>query len=195
LPPSPSTENHLQQWISAFINLSPNSQAQGASVLEGIASSSKNVTSRPNTTSISRTLFDSSKEIATSSGLDSTYNFGIHHFIQDLTNTGEYCPLNLFSNRNTEHLHREGHSLKCTKVHVNRVSHHLLDLSQFKSEHNLDPLTWQEAFQCYLSWITDVGDTPSIKQWTMHFTTLAKDKAIHKNFCAILEFNIKTRQN
>jgi len=195
LPPSPSAGNRLQQWISAFVNLSPTSQAQGAAVLEGIAGSSRNVAARPNTTSIAKALFDSSKEIATSSGLDSTYNFGIHHFIQDLANAGEYCPLTLFSNKNTERLHREGHSLKCTKVHVNGVSHHLLDLSQFESERDLDPLTWQEAFQRYLSWIADVGDAPSVKRWTSHFTTLAKDEAIRKNFRAILEFDIETRQN
>jgi len=191
LPPSPSAGNHLQQWISAFVNLSPTSQAQGAAVLEGIAGSSRNVATRLNTTSIAKALFDSSKEIATSSGLDSTYNFGIHHFIQDLTNAGEYCPLTLFSNKNTERLHHEGHSLKRTKVHVNGVSHHLLDLSQFESECNLDPLTWQEAFQHYLSWIADVGDAPSVKRWTTHFTTLAKDEAICKNFRAILEFDMR----
>jgi len=80
-------------------------------------------------------------------------------------------------------------------VHVNGVSHHLLDLSQFENERELDPLTWQEAFQCYLSWIADVGDEPSVKRWTTHFTTLAKDEAIRKNFRAILEFDIETRQN
>jgi hypothetical protein len=197
VPPAPSAANRLQQWILAFVNLSPNSQAQGAAVLESIAGTVKPSasSSRPSVSSVSKVLFDSSKEIASSSRLDSTYNFSIHHFFQDLANAGEYCPLTLFSNKNTECLHREGHSLKCTKVHVNGVSHHLLDLSQFENERQLDPLTWQEAFQCYLSWIADIGDEPSIKRWTTHFTTLAKDEAIRKNFRAILKFDIETRQN
>ncbi|KAG2348662.1 hypothetical protein BDR05DRAFT_995067 [Suillus weaverae] len=149
IPPAPTTANSLRQWILAFIHLSPNLQAQGATVLDSIVGT-KAPGIRPSVASVSKVLFDSSKEIATSSGLDSSYNFRIHHFIQDLANTSEYCPLTLFSNKNTEHLHCEGHSLKCTKVHVNRVSHHLLDLSQFKSERDSDPLTWQEAFQHYL---------------------------------------------
>jgi hypothetical protein len=197
VPAIPVVANGLQQWIATFINLSPNSQAQGAAVLKGIAGTTKTTTTttRPPVSSVSKELFDSSKETASSSGLDSTYNFGIHHFIQDLANTGEYCPLTLFSNKNTEHLHQEGHSLKHTKVHVNGVSHHLLDLSQFENERDLDPLTWQEAFQRYLIWIGDVRDVQSLKRWTSHFTMLAKDEAIHKNFRAILEFDIKTRQN
>jgi hypothetical protein len=81
------------------------------------------------------------------------------------------------------------------KVHVDEVSHHLLDLSQFENEHELDPLTWQEVFQHYFSWIADVGDEQSVKHWTMYFTILAKDEAIQKNFCAILKFDIETRQN
>jgi hypothetical protein len=120
VPPIPTTVSELQQWISAFINLSPNSQAQGAAVLESIAGMSKlsSSSSRPSISSVLKVLFDSTKEITSSSGLDSTYNFGIHHFIQDLANAREYCPLTLFSNKNTEHLHQEGHSLKHTKVHI-----------------------------------------------------------------------------
>jgi hypothetical protein len=107
VPPAPSAANGLQQWISAFVNLSPNSQAQGAAVLESIAGTVKPSasSSRPSVSSVSKVLFDSSKEIASSSGLDSTYNFGIHHFIQNLANAGEYCLLTLFSNKNTERLH------------------------------------------------------------------------------------------
>ncbi|KAG1731062.1 uncharacterized protein EDB91DRAFT_1013741, partial [Suillus paluster] len=194
VPPVSTTANILQQWISAFVNLSPNSQAQGAAVLDSIASTKVSGV-RPNVAPISKVLFDSSKEVATSSGLDSSYNFGIHRFIQDLANAGEYCPLTLFSNKNTEHLHCEGHSLKRTKVHVNGVSLHLLDLSQFESEWDIDPLTWQEAFQRYLTWIADVGDAQAVKRWNTHFTTLAKDEAVWKNFRAILEFDIETRQN
>lgn len=194
LLPIPTTATGLQQWISAFVNLSPNSQAQGSAVLDSIVGP-KVSSARPTIASVSKVLFNTSQETAVTSGLDSSYNFGIHHFIQDLANAGEYCPLVLFSNKNTERLHREGHSLKRTKVHVNGVSHHLLDLTQFENERDLDPLTWQEAFQCYLTWIADVGDEPSVKRWSSHFNTLAKDDAVRKNFQAILEFDIETRQN
>ncbi|KAG1796488.1 hypothetical protein EV424DRAFT_1280734, partial [Suillus variegatus] len=178
--------------ISAFNQLSPTSQAQGSAVLETIMPKS---TARPNVTAVSKVLFDSSKELPSGSGLDSTYNFGIHSFVQDLLNAGQYCPLTLFTNQNMERLHREGHSLKRSKVHVNGVSHHLLDLSQFENELDLDPLSWQEAYQRYLTWIEDIGDASSLKRWTTHFTTLSKDEAVRKNFRAIIEFDVETRQN
>ncbi|KAG1810397.1 uncharacterized protein HD556DRAFT_1205263, partial [Suillus plorans] len=158
--------------ISAFNQLSPTSQAQGSAVLETIMPKS---TARPNVTAVSKVLFDSSKELPSGSG--------------------QYCPLTLFTNQNMERLHREGHSLKRSKVHVNGVSHHLLDLSQFENELDLDPLSWQEAYQRYLTWIEDIGDASSLKRWTTHFTTLSKDEAVRKNFRAIIEFDVETRQN
>ncbi|KAG1735977.1 hypothetical protein EDB19DRAFT_1604872, partial [Suillus lakei] len=178
--------------ISAFNQLSPTSQAQGTAVLETIAPKS---VIRPNIATVSKVLFDSSKELPSGSGLDSTYSFGIHSFVQDLLNAGQYCPLTLFTNQNMERLHREGHALKHSKVHVNGVSHHLLDLSQFENELELDPLSWQEAYQRYLTWIEDIGDASALKRWTMHFTTLSKDEAVRKNFRAIIEFDVETRQN
>ena len=198
LPPNPSVAgNKLHHWVAAFTQLSPASQAQGSLVLNSIMpkSTPSVPATRPSTSAVAKVLFDSSKEAATSGTLDSTYNFGIHYFIQDLANAGEYCPLTLFSNLNTERLHREGHSLKRSKIHVNGVSHHLLDLSQFESELELDPLTWQESYQRYLTWIADIGDPQALKRWTSHFTSLSKDEAVRKNFRAILEFDIETRQN
>jgi hypothetical protein len=150
---------------------------------------------QPNIVAIAKVLFDSSKEAASFGTINSTYNFSIHSFIQDLVDAGQYCPLTLFSAENTECLHQEGHSLKCCKIHINGVSHHLLDLSQFKSELNLDTLTWQEAYWCYLTWIANVGNQASLKHWTNHFLHLSKDEAVHKNFRAILKFNIETCQN
>jgi hypothetical protein len=132
----------------------------------------------------SKVLFDSSKEAP---GLDSSYNFGIHSFIHDLLVAGPYCPLTLFTNANTERLHREGHSLKRSKVNVNGVLYHLLDLSQFENELAIDPLLWQEAYQRYLTWIKDIGDAASLERWTNHFTTLSKEDAVRKNFRAIIE--------
>ncbi|OJA10481.1 hypothetical protein AZE42_13741, partial [Rhizopogon vesiculosus] len=38
-------------------------------------------------------------------------------------------------------------------------------------------------------------DQQSVKRWSNHFTTLAKDEAVRKIFRAILEFDIETRQN
>ncbi|KAG2094613.1 uncharacterized protein F5147DRAFT_778921 [Suillus discolor] len=98
-PPQP-TGTALQQWIAAFTQLSPNSQNQGSAIL-----TPKTVT-QPNITSVLKVLFDSSKEAPSGASLDSTYNFGIHSFIQDLLVAGQYCPLTLFTNINTEHLHR-----------------------------------------------------------------------------------------
>ncbi|KAG1738094.1 uncharacterized protein EDB91DRAFT_1022171, partial [Suillus paluster] len=182
----------LQQWISAFTRLSPASQTQGSAILDLII---PKVASRPNVTSLAKVLFDTSKELPTGSGVDSTYSFGIHSFIQDLFNAGQYCPLTLFTNANTERLHREGYSLKRSKINVNGVLHHLLDLSQLENELELDTLSWQEAYQRYLTWIKDIGDPLSHTRWSNHFTTLSKDEAICKNFRAILEFDVETRQN
>ncbi|KAG0695338.1 hypothetical protein DFH29DRAFT_782173, partial [Suillus ampliporus] len=173
----------------------PASQAQGSALLNSIMPNTASTSTRPNVVSASKVLFDSSKEALSSGTIDSTYNFGIHSFIQDLADAGQYCPLTLFSAENTECLHREGHSLKRSKIHVNGVSHHLLDLSQFEGELNLDALTWQEAYQRYLTWIADIGDQASLKRWTNHFSLLSKDEAVRKNFRAILEFDIETRQN
>jgi hypothetical protein len=187
--PSQPTGTALQLWISAFAQLSPNSQNKGTAIL-----TPKSVV-RPNVSTVLKVLFDSSKEAPSGAGLDSTYNFGIHSFIHNLLLAGQYCPLTSFTNANTEHLHHEGHSLKRCKINVNGVSYHLLDLSQFKNELDIDPLSWQEAYQCYLTWIKDISNSNSLICWTNHFTTLSKDDAVHKNFCAIIEFNIKTRQN
>lgn len=191
VPPQPSG-TALQQWISAFTQLSPTSQTQGSAVLDSII---PKAASRPNVASVAKVLFDTAKELPTGSGVDSTYSFGIHSFVQDLLNAGQYCPLTLFTNANTERLHREGYSLKRTKINVNGISHHLLDLSQFANELDLDPLSWQEAYQRYLTWIKDIGDPLSHTRWSNHFVTLSKDEAIRKNFRAIIEFDVETRQN
>ncbi|KAG2157047.1 hypothetical protein DEU56DRAFT_702963, partial [Suillus clintonianus] len=179
----------LQQWLSAFAQLSRNSQNQGTTKF-----TPKSLT-RPNILVVAKVLFDSSKEAPSGTGLDSTYNFGIHSFIQDLLVAGQYCLLTLFTNSNTGQLHCEGHSLKRSKINVTGISYHLLDLSQFKKTLNMDPLSWQEAYQCYLTWIKDIGDTASQEHWTKHFTTLSKDDAVHKNFCTIIEFDVETCQN
>ncbi|KAG0702795.1 hypothetical protein DFH29DRAFT_770341, partial [Suillus ampliporus] len=196
LPSNPNVPiNKLHHWVAAFTQLSPASQAQGSALLNSIMPNTASTSTRPNVVAASKVLFDSSKEALSSGTIDSTYNFGIHSFIQDLADAGQYCPLTLFSAENTEHLHREGHSLKRSKIHVNGVSHHLLDLSQFEGELSLDALTWQEAYQRYLTWIADIGDQMSLKRWTNHFSLLSKDEAVRKNFRAILEFDIETRQN
>jgi hypothetical protein len=188
VPPQP-TGTALQQWISAFAQLSPNLQNKGTAIL-----TPKSVV-RPNVSAVSKVLFDSSKEAPSEAGLDSTYHFGIHSFIHDLLLAGQYCPLTLFTNANTERLHREGHSLKRCKINVNGLSYHLLNLSQFENELNIDPLSWQEAYQHYLTWIKDIGDSNSLIRWTNHFTMLSKDDAVCKNFHAIIEFDVETRQN
>ncbi|KAG1858727.1 hypothetical protein DFJ58DRAFT_726505 [Suillus subalutaceus] len=74
VPPQPSG-TALQQWISAFAQLSPNSQNQGTAILTPKA------VVRPNISAVSKVLFDSSKEAPSGAGLDSTYNFGIHQKI------------------------------------------------------------------------------------------------------------------
>ncbi|KAG2146034.1 uncharacterized protein EDB93DRAFT_1047913, partial [Suillus bovinus] len=189
-PPTPTNRHSpLQQWISAFAQLSPNSQNQGISIL-----TPKSIP-RPSVTAVSKVLFDSLKEALGGAGLDSTYNFGIHSFIHNLLLAGQYCPLTLFTNTNTEHLHREGHLLKRSKININGVSYHLLNLSQFDNELDMDQLSWQEAYQRYLTWIKDIGDTNSLECWTNHFTTLSKDEAVRKNFHAIIEFDMETCQN
>ncbi|KAG0693352.1 hypothetical protein DFH29DRAFT_776788, partial [Suillus ampliporus] len=186
---STSYSTALQQWLSAFAQLSPNSQNQGTNIFIPKPST------RPNIPAIAKVLFDSSKEAPSGAGLDLTYNFGIHSFIQDLLIAGQYCPLTLFTNSNTKRLHREGHSLKRSKINVAGISYHLLDLSQFENELDMDPLSWQEAYQRYLTWIKDIGDAPLHDRWTNHFTTLSKDDAVRKNFRAIIEFDVETHQN
>ncbi|KAG1725000.1 uncharacterized protein EDB91DRAFT_1087265 [Suillus paluster] len=88
LPPQPSG-TALQQWISAFTKLSPTSQMQGSAILDSII---PKVISRPSVTSVVKVLFGTAKELPSGSSIDSTYSFGIHSFVQDLLNAGQYCP-------------------------------------------------------------------------------------------------------
>jgi hypothetical protein len=92
LIPSQLARTALQQWISAFTQLSPMLQTQGSAVLDFII---LKATSRPNVASVVKVFFNTAKEAPSSSGVDSTYSFDIHGVIQDLLNAGQYCPLTL----------------------------------------------------------------------------------------------------
>ncbi|KIK34070.1 hypothetical protein CY34DRAFT_17969 [Suillus luteus UH-Slu-Lm8-n1] len=151
--PPPPTGTALQQWLSAYSQMSPNSQALGTTSLPSKA------VARPNTTNITKVLFDSLKEAPAGEGLNSTYNFdniahsqwnGAHETegigLKPSTKASRWNRPNptitmLFTNANTEQLHHEGHSLKRSKINVNGSPYHLLDLLQFKNELDIDQLS------------------------------------------------------
>ncbi|KIK93110.1 hypothetical protein PAXRUDRAFT_829309, partial [Paxillus rubicundulus Ve08.2h10] len=170
LPSPPSSSNtgtHLHRVLATFMQLSPASQVKA-----------------------------SAAELPASEAFDSTYNLSIHHLVIELAEARQYLPLTLFTNKNNKHLHSEAYTLKRIKVPTSvGTNTHLLNLSQFKSEDTLDPLSWQEAWGCYLTWIMDVAPHEAHARWSRHFLALSKDEGLRDCFKAILHFNIETCHN
>ncbi|KIK80387.1 hypothetical protein PAXRUDRAFT_15825 [Paxillus rubicundulus Ve08.2h10] len=152
-PPIPQTGSSAHQWVSVHSLLSPTSKIQAVKALDAL----KPPRSNPSLPSP---------------------NLGIHAIVTKLAKAKQYTPLMLFTITNTFHLHKEGHLLKKTKSSINSTIHHLLDLSQFEVEEAMDALTWQEAWQCEISWLPEIAEPAVHKRWSWHFSTLLKDKAI-----------------
>ncbi|KIK79432.1 hypothetical protein PAXRUDRAFT_834100, partial [Paxillus rubicundulus Ve08.2h10] len=197
LPSPPSSSNtgtHLHRVLATFMQLSPASQVKASAAVDSLGL--MNSTPRPDTSSVSKVLFDTSKELPASEAFNSTYNLGIHHLVIELVEACQYLPLTLFTNKNNKCLHSEAYTLKCIKVPTSvGTNTHLLNLSQFKSEDTLDPLSWQEAWGCYLTWIVDVTPHDAHTQWSRHFLALSKDEGLRDCFKAILHFDIETCRN
>lgn len=156
--PSTPTSNHplttqAQQWITAYVVMSPGSKSQAIKALDAI----KPAASTPSSTH--KILFSARKEIQMSMTFDCTCGLGIHSTITDLASAGQYLPLILFTDDATKRLHHEGHTLKKVKSSIAGVTHHLLDLSTSPPEDSLDTLTWHEAWKRYLNWLKEVSDT------------------------------------
>ncbi|KIK86578.1 hypothetical protein PAXRUDRAFT_802788 [Paxillus rubicundulus Ve08.2h10] len=187
--PDPPVMNAGQEWISAYLSLTPGTRIRAVKALDAIKPSQ----APPNSSaSTSKVIFITDQEVKASSVLDSAYDLGIHSSIFNLANACQYIPLTLFTNVNTKRLHREGLTLKKVKSSINGVTHHLLNLSQFESEDGMDSFTWQEAWLCYLVWLADAAQPVIHERWKWHYTMLSKDKAVHDNFKAILTFDINT---
>ncbi|KIK82226.1 hypothetical protein PAXRUDRAFT_14840 [Paxillus rubicundulus Ve08.2h10] len=180
--PDPPVMNAGQEWISAYLSLTPGTRIWAIKALDAI----KPFQALSNSSALmSKVIFTANQEVKASSVLDSTYDLGIHSSIFDLANARQYIPLALFTNVNTKRLHREGLTLKKVKSSINGVTHHLLDLSQFESEDGMDSFTWQEAWLCYLIWLADAAQPVIHDRWKWHYTMLSKDEAVHDNFKAI----------
>ncbi|KIK90488.1 hypothetical protein PAXRUDRAFT_151840 [Paxillus rubicundulus Ve08.2h10] len=194
LPSPPSSSNtgtHLHQVLAAFVQLSPASQVKASAAVNSLGLT--NSTPCPDTSSVSKVLFDTSKELPASEAFDSTYNLSIHHLVIELVEARQYLPLMLFTNKNNKHLHSEAYMLKCIKAPTSvGTNTHLLDLSQFESEDTLDPLSWQEAWGHYLTWIVDITPHDAHAWWSRHFLSLSKDEGLQDCFKAILCFDIET---
>ncbi|KIK80777.1 hypothetical protein PAXRUDRAFT_764473, partial [Paxillus rubicundulus Ve08.2h10] len=133
------------------------------------------------------------REVKVSSSIDGAYSLDIYTVVTELAKAKQYTPLTHFTITNTFCLHKEGHLLKKTKSSIDGTIHHLLDLLQFEAEEAMDALTWQEAWQHKISWLTKVAEPAIHECWSWHFSTLLKDEAIWDNFKAILSFNIRMR--
>ncbi|KIK78059.1 hypothetical protein PAXRUDRAFT_775023, partial [Paxillus rubicundulus Ve08.2h10] len=187
-PLTPQTGNSTHQWVSAYSLLSPTSKIQAVKALDTLKPTEiKSIPSLP------KVIFTVDREVKVSSSTDGAYSLGIHAVITELAKAKQYTPLTLFTIANTFRLHKEGHLLKKTKSSIDGTIHHLLDLSQFKAEEAMDTLTWQEAWQCKISWLAEVTEPAIHECWSWHFSTLLKDEAIHDNFKAILSFDIRMR--
>ncbi|KIK80395.1 hypothetical protein PAXRUDRAFT_15821 [Paxillus rubicundulus Ve08.2h10] len=162
--------NAGQEWISAYLSLTPGTRIWAIKALDAIKPSE----APPNSSVLRlKVIFTADQEVKASSVLNSTYDLGIHSSIFDLANARQ-----------------EGLTLKKVKSSINGVTHHLLNLSQFESEDGMDSFTWQEAWLCYLIWLTDAAQPVIYECWKWHYTMLSKDEAVCNNFKAILTFNI-----
>ncbi|KIK92606.1 hypothetical protein PAXRUDRAFT_13136 [Paxillus rubicundulus Ve08.2h10] len=180
------TGGSVHQWASAYSPLSPSSKVQAIKALNTLKPTKIKLFP-----SLPKVIFMVDREVKVPSSLDSAYSLGIHVVVTELAKAKQYTPLMLFTVANMFHLHKEGYLLKKTKSSINVTIHHLLDLSQFEAEETTDALTWQEAWQCKISWLAEVAEPVIHEHWSWHFSTLLKDEAIHNNFKAILSFDIR----
>ncbi|KIK72648.1 hypothetical protein PAXRUDRAFT_21749 [Paxillus rubicundulus Ve08.2h10] len=164
--------NAGQEWISAYLSLTPGMRNQAIKALDTIKPSQAQPNSSVPTLKV---IFTADQEVKASSILNSMYDLGIHSSIFNIAND---C--------------QEDLTLKKVKSSINSVTHHLLDLSQFESEDGMDSSTWQEAWFQYLVWLADAAQLVIYDHWKWHYTILLKDKAVCNNFKAILTFNINT---
>ncbi|KIK90258.1 hypothetical protein PAXRUDRAFT_801994, partial [Paxillus rubicundulus Ve08.2h10] len=152
-PPTPQTGSFAHQWISAYSLLSPTSKIQAVKALDTLKSTEiKSIPSLP------KVIFTTDREVKVSSSTDGTYSLSIHTVVTELAKAKQYTPLTLFTIANTFRLHKEGHLLKKTKSSIDSTIYHLLDLLQFEAEEAMDSLTWQEAWQCMISWLAEVAE-------------------------------------
>ncbi|KIJ17528.1 hypothetical protein PAXINDRAFT_9477 [Paxillus involutus ATCC 200175] len=187
-PPTPQTGSSAHQWVSAYSLLSPTSKIQAVKALDTLKPTKiKSIPSLP------KVIFTADREVKVSSSTDGAYSLGIHAVVTELAKAKQYTHLTLFTIANTFRLHKEGHLLKKTKSSIDGTIYHLLDLSQFEAEEAMDALTWQEAWQCKISWLAEVAEPAVHEHWSWHFSTLLKDEAIRNNFKAILSFDIRMR--
>ncbi|KIK93826.1 hypothetical protein PAXRUDRAFT_12411 [Paxillus rubicundulus Ve08.2h10] len=166
----PPVMNTGQEWISAYLSLTPGMRNWAVKALDDIKPSQ----AQPHSSvPMSKVIFTADQEAR-------------------LPLSSTHIPLTLFTNMNTKHLHREGLTLKKVKSSINGITHHLLNLSQFESEDSMDSFTWQEAWLHYLVWLADAAQLVIHDCWKWHYTMLLKDEAVLNNFKAILTFDINT---
>ncbi|KIK74942.1 hypothetical protein PAXRUDRAFT_19408 [Paxillus rubicundulus Ve08.2h10] len=162
--PDPPVINTGQEWISAYLSLTPGTRIQVVKALDAIKPSQALSNSSAST---SKVIFTTDQEVKASSVLDSAYDLGIHSSIFDLANTSPLPSSPI-----------EGLTLKKVKSSINGVTHHLLNLSQFESEDGMDSFTWQEAWLRYLVWLADTAQPVIHDCWKWHYTMLSKDEAL-----------------
>ena len=117
----------------------------------------------------------------------------ISKHIDNLANAGFHVPLSLFTFDSLSKLQSQPHLSKTVKVHHDGQNVYILDLSQFPSENDMQPLDWYSAWERYLEWIGCRQGPTAKRMWAAHFRFLARKGEFVDNFPSILRFDIDIR--
>ncbi|GBE80135.1 hypothetical protein SCP_0213380 [Sparassis crispa] len=146
LPPTPfSSANNCVGLLSAFSQFSPGSQKK----VQTLINSSLPLPTNALPDSVPKLLFSIERE-RPSSSTSHTQSFGIHPFILNLGHNGVHIPLSLFTTSTTNKLHNHATSIKQNIIYNSSGTKcHLMDLTQFQAESDMDVADWHEAWNCY----------------------------------------------
>ncbi|CAA7271031.1 unnamed protein product [Cyclocybe aegerita] len=188
-PSTPPQKIALTQVYAALATCSPASQK----IIRDTLNSTLN---EPITTLTSSStpilIYSVANESAASTSHSSGY--GIHPYLVTLANNGFHLPLTLFTTASTNRLHTN----EATIVHkpvFNRagVKRHIMDVSHFPIEGDMDVADWHEAWNRYLVFVGVHGEADISKRWKEHFSFLSGQDNFKLNFPAILRFDIEIR--
>ncbi|KIK80264.1 hypothetical protein PAXRUDRAFT_15884 [Paxillus rubicundulus Ve08.2h10] len=149
----PSYAPTAQTGVTAYSLLSPTSKIQAIKALDTLKP-----TKIKFVPSLLKVISTVDREVKISSSLDGAYSLGIHVVITKLAKVKQYTSPMFFTVINTFCLYKEGHLLKKTKSSIDGTIHHLLDLFQFEAEETMETLTWKEAQQHKIPWLTKVAE-------------------------------------
>ncbi|KAL6304315.1 hypothetical protein BKA93DRAFT_713050, partial [Sparassis latifolia] len=175
--------------LSAFSQFSPGSQKKLQTLINTSLPAADN--SLPD--SVPKLLFSIERE-RPSSSTSHAQSFGIHPFILNLGQNRVHIPLSLFTTASTNKLHNNSTSIKQNIVYnASGTKCHLIDLTQFQTESEMDVADWHEAWNRYIPFLRTHSDSAVAQRWEEHYQFLSKQDDFKRDFHAILTFDIEQR--